>query len=243
MITIYADGSCKGNPGKGGWGVYIKDSEGEIEMCGYGGAQTTNVKMEMTAVIEGLKAIKNSKEPILIYTDSQLVVKGINEWLEGWKRKGWRTTTGEVKNLELWKEIDLLIKDKEITCKWVKGHSGDYGNEYADTLANKGAAGDNFSKRLALTATPKNEEIVLKVGDFIEHEKGTKYLLIGENTYLEHNAQLGFLYMSLDDGKVWHRVITEMTDGRFKVFTPDASEKSKAIEYYQVYLDKNMLNI
>jgi ribonuclease HI len=243
MITMYTDGACKGNPGVGGWGVYIKDSLGEIEICGYGG-KTTNVKMEMMAVIEGLKAIKDQSDSILIYSDSQLVVKGINEWLQGWKKKGWRTTTGEVKNVELWKEIDVLIKDKSITCKWVKGHSDDYGNEYADSLANKGAAGENFIKRLASSVVIEKKAIVLNIGDFIEHEKGGKYLIIGDNAYLEHNAQVGYLYISIDaDAKVWNRVASEVTDGRFKVFNPSEIEKNNGIKNYQNYINNNLLKI
>lgn len=106
----------------------------------YGGARgTTNNKMELTAAIETLKRIAGGST-IQIFTDSTYVIKGISEWLPGWKRKGWRTTTGAVKNVELWKELDALYQARKVTMSWVKGHSGHPGNERADVLANMGAA-------------------------------------------------------------------------------------------------------
>nr|WP_209438732.1 ribonuclease HI [Pseudoclavibacter helvolus] len=136
---MYTDGACKGNPGPGGWGVWLKSGDHERELFG-GELNTTNNRMELKAVIEGLSALKKPCN-VALYLDSQYVRKGITEWIKGWKAKGWKTASKQpVKNAELWKELDALVEDSDHTIewRWVKGHSGDVGNERADMLANKG---------------------------------------------------------------------------------------------------------
>lgn len=138
-ITVYTDGACKGNPGPGGWGVLLKHGQYEKELCG-GEASTTNNRMELMAVIKALEAINRPCE-IDWYLDSQYVRQGITEWIEGWKRRGWKSSSGQpVKNQDLWVRLDELINDANhnITWHWVKGHSGNPGNEQADLLANQG---------------------------------------------------------------------------------------------------------
>lgn len=136
-VIIYTDGACRGNPGPGGWGVLIKYKEHSKEMYG-GDASTTNNKMELTAAIEALKEIKEPCE-IIIYTDSKYVLKGIEEWIHNWKKRGWKGSNRKpVKNIELWKKLDELRDKHTIKWNWVKGHSGDPGNETADMLANRG---------------------------------------------------------------------------------------------------------
>ncbi|MDI3380330.1 ribonuclease HI [Xenophilus aerolatus] len=138
-VTIYTDGACKGNPGPGGWGAWLKSGTSEKELFG-GELNTTNNRMELTAVIEGLAALKRPCK-VVLYLDSQYVRQGITEWIRGWKAKGWVTSTKQpVKNVELWKRLDALVQNggHQIEWRWVKGHSGDPGNERADALANKG---------------------------------------------------------------------------------------------------------
>ncbi len=142
--TIYTDGACKGNPGKGGWGVYIINSKGESSEY-YGNAwKTTNNKMELTAAIEGLKiSTHNIDEQIIcvVYTDSIYVKNGITKWIENWKKNDWKTAQKKpVKNKELWQQLDAQVNNKNlyVVWKWVKGHSNDIGNDQADRLANKG---------------------------------------------------------------------------------------------------------
>ena len=136
-VIIYTDGACRGNPGPGGWGVLIKYKEHSKEMYG-GDASTTNNKMELTAAIEALKEIKEPCE-IILYTDSKYVLKGIEEWIHNWKKNGWKGSNRKpVKNIELWKKLDELRDKHNIKWNWVKGHSGDPGNETADMLANRG---------------------------------------------------------------------------------------------------------
>ena len=137
MIEIFTDGACRGNPGPGGWGALLRSGKHEKELCG-GEHHTTNNRMEMTAVIESLKALKNPSEVILT-TDSQYVRKGITEWIEGWKKKNWQTAARKpVKNADLWKEMDKLAAGHTIDWRWVKGHSGHAENERVDDLANRG---------------------------------------------------------------------------------------------------------
>ena len=138
-VVIYTDGACKGNPGPGGWGALLTMGGTEKELFG-GELGTTNNRMEMTAVIEALSALKRPCQ-VTLYIDSQYVLKGATEWLRGWKAKGWRTAAKEpVKNVDLWQKIDTLLTSggHTIDWKWVRGHTGDVGNERADALANKG---------------------------------------------------------------------------------------------------------
>jgi len=136
-VEIYADGACKGNPGPGGWGVLLRAGGREKEMHG-GEAQTTNNRMELTAVIEGLLALKEPSE-VRVYTDSQYVQKGISEWIHNWKRRGWRTADKKpVKNEDLWRRLDEAAGRHRVQWFWVKGHAGHPENERADALANKG---------------------------------------------------------------------------------------------------------
>jgi ribonuclease HI len=136
-VLIYADGACKGNPGPGGWGAVLKTAKGERELFG-GEAQTTNNRMELTAVIRALEALPPASEAA-VYTDSQYVQKGISEWLRDWKRRGWRTADKKpVKNVDLWQELDRLAGAHRIAWHWVRGHAGHPENERADALANRG---------------------------------------------------------------------------------------------------------
>jgi ribonuclease HI len=138
-IEIYADGACKGNPGPGGWGAWLAFDGHEKELCG-GELLTTNNRMELTAVIRALEALKRPSK-VKIFTDSVYVQKGITEWIHGWKTRGWRTSDKKpVKNEELWRELDSLSQQHKIEWIWVKGHAGDVGNERADALANQGVA-------------------------------------------------------------------------------------------------------
>jgi ribonuclease HI len=138
-IEIYTDGACKGNPGPGGWGVLLKSGGTEKELFG-GELVTTNNRMELMAVIQALQALKRPCA-VTLYLDSQYVLKGITEWLPGWKAKGWRTASKQpVKNVELWQQLDALVAGSGhvIDWRWVRGHNGDPGNERADQLANRG---------------------------------------------------------------------------------------------------------
>ena len=138
-IDIYTDGACKGNPGPGGWGALLKSGATEKELCG-GEMGTTNNRMEMTAVIEALAALKRPCK-VTLHVDSQYVLKGMTEWLPGWKARGWKTASKEpVKNVDLWQKLDALVSGgaHQIEWRWVRGHNGDPGNERADMLANKG---------------------------------------------------------------------------------------------------------
>ncbi len=139
-VVIYTDGACKGNPGPGGWGVLLRSADGsEKELCG-GELVTTNNRMEMMAVIQALLALKRPCT-VTLHLDSQYVLKGITEWLPGWKAKGWKTAAKQpVKNVDLWQQLDQLVSAKvhTIDWRWVKGHAGDPGNERADALANQG---------------------------------------------------------------------------------------------------------
>ena len=137
VVVIYADGACRGNPGPGGWGVWLKSGAHEKDMFG-GEAHTTNNRMELTAVIEALASLKRTCT-VTIYTDSGYVKDGITKWIHGWKQRGWMTADKKpVKNVELWQKLDTLNASHTVEWRWVKGHSGDPGNERADMLANKG---------------------------------------------------------------------------------------------------------
>lgn len=139
QVQIYTDGACKGNPGPGGWGVVLLSGGTEKELFG-GEPATTNNRMELTAVIEALAALKRPCQ-VSLYLDSEYVRKGITEWVSGWKTRGWRTAAKQpVKNVDLWQRLDALVgtAGHTISWRWVKGHSGDPGNERADMLANRG---------------------------------------------------------------------------------------------------------
>jgi ribonuclease HI len=141
QVDMYTDGACKGNPGPGGWGALLR-------LAGDGGARekelhggepgTTNNRMELTAVIRALEALKRPCK-VVVHTDSVYVQKGITEWIHGWKKRGWKTASKEpVKNIDLWQELDRLVQTHSIDWRWVKGHAGHEGNERADALANRG---------------------------------------------------------------------------------------------------------
>lgn len=137
IVTIYTDGACRGNPGPGGWGALLVLNEKRREMCG-GEKSTTNNRMELTAAIEGLGALKKPCKVRLV-TDSQYVLKGVTEWMEGWKKRGWKTASKQpVKNVDLWQKLDQALQQHDVAWEWVKGHAGHPGNEFADQLANRG---------------------------------------------------------------------------------------------------------
>jgi ribonuclease HI len=137
LVRIYADGACKGNPGRGGWGAILQSGGREKELFG-GEAHTTNNRMELTAVIRALEALKRASH-VEVYTDSQYVQKGISEWLADWKRRGWRTAGKKpVKNEDLWRELEQLAAAHRISWHWIRGHAGHPENERADALANRG---------------------------------------------------------------------------------------------------------
>ena len=136
-VIIYTDGACRGNPGPGGWGALIKFDIAQKEIFG-GQNNTTNNQMELFAAIEGLSTLK---EPcnVELFTDSKYVMDGITQWIQNWKKNNWKTSSKkEVKNKELWQKLDQLMTYHQVKWRWVKGHSGDPGNETADLLANMG---------------------------------------------------------------------------------------------------------
>ena len=138
-IKVYTDGACKGNPGPGGWGVYIQSNDEEKDLYG-GNPETTNNQMEMQAALEALKYLKDKDEVIELYTDSNYLRQGITEWIHKWKLNNWRTAAKKpVANRDLWVEISDLNEKMNVEWNWVKGHAGDPGNERADQLANIGA--------------------------------------------------------------------------------------------------------
>ncbi|HIZ34974.1 MAG TPA: ribonuclease HI [Candidatus Ruania gallistercoris] len=137
VAHLWTDGACKGNPGPGGWGALLRSGEHERELFG-GDPETTNNRMELTAVIEALRAL-NTRCAVTLHVDSSYVMNGMQSWLPGWKRNGWRTAAKKpVKNEDLWRALDEQVARHEVQWVWVKGHSGDEGNERADALANRG---------------------------------------------------------------------------------------------------------
>ena len=141
VVEIFSDGACRGNPGPGGWGVLLRAKGTERELYG-GEPETTNNRMELTAVIRALEALKRPSR-VQVYTDSLYVLKGISEWVRDWKRRGWRTAAKKpVKNLDLWQRLDELAALHDVEWHWVRGHAGHPENERADQLANKGIPGE-----------------------------------------------------------------------------------------------------
>jgi ribonuclease HI len=137
LVEMYTDGACKGNPGPGGWGALLRCNGLEKELFG-GERNTTNNRMELTAVIAGLDALTRSCQ-VVVYTDSQYVQKGISEWIHNWKKRGWKTASKEpVKNADLWQRLDACRERHQVEWRWVKGHAGHEFNERADSLANRG---------------------------------------------------------------------------------------------------------
>ncbi len=136
-VVVYTDGACRGNPGPGGWGVLIGYGEHEKELWG-GEPGTTNNRMELMAAIQGLASLREACD-VRVYTDSTYVLKGITKWLPNWKVRNWKTAARKsVKNADLWKRLDEETQRHQIEWLWVKGHSGESGNERADMLANRG---------------------------------------------------------------------------------------------------------
>jgi ribonuclease HI len=136
-VVIHTDGACRFNPGPGGWGVWLQWGDHDRELFG-GEQDTTNNRMELLAAIRGLEALSRPCK-VVLYTDSEYLRKGITEWITQWKQRGWKTAGRKpVKNVDLWRELDGLVDNHDIDWHWVKGHSGDRGNEKADELANRG---------------------------------------------------------------------------------------------------------
>ena len=137
---MYTDGACSGNPGPGGWGVLLIYGKHRKELSG-GAGETTNNRMEMQAVIEGLNALSRPCT-VKLHTDSTYVMKGVTEWMAGWKARGWRTASKQpVKNVDLWQALEAALAPHDVSWTWVKGHAGDPGNERADTLAREAVPG------------------------------------------------------------------------------------------------------
>ena len=136
-VEIYTDGACRGNPGPGGWGALLISGSRRKTLHG-GDPETTNNRMELTAAIEALNALRGTRE-VILHTDSKYVMDGIREWLPNWKQRGWKTAARKpVKNQDLWQALDAAAARHTVTWKWVRGHDGNAGNETADALANRG---------------------------------------------------------------------------------------------------------
>lgn len=136
-VVIHTDGACRGNPGPGGWGAVLEHQSRERELYGYE-PETTNNRMELMAIIQALETLKRPCR-VRAITDSQYVMKGVTEWMAGWKKRGWRTASRKpVANRDLWERLDAAMQRHEIEWEWVRGHTGHAGNERADQLANRG---------------------------------------------------------------------------------------------------------
>ena len=139
MIAIFTDGACSGNPGPGGWGCVISTSKGEVRELGGGADATTNNRMEMSGVLEGLRAVKETTGTVIVHSDSTYVLSGITSWIQGWKRRGWTTAAGEpVKNEDLWRALDSAVAARGpggVEWRWVRGHDGHDANERCDEIA------------------------------------------------------------------------------------------------------------
>lgn len=150
-IAIWTDGACSGNPGPGGWGAVLISGAHEKDLKG-GEADTTNNRMELTAAIEALDALKRPSV-VDLHTDSQYVKGGITGWIHGWKRNGWKTADKKpVKNIDLWQRLDTALQRHNVTWHWVKGHAGNEANERADQLARDGMAPYKAAKRKSFTS-------------------------------------------------------------------------------------------
>ena len=135
-VEIYTDGACRGNPGPGGWGARLRFNGQQKDLYG-SEAETTNNRMELTAVIKSLESLTRQCE-VKVYTDSKYVLDGMTKWLPNWKKQGWKTAAKKpVKNVELWQRLDAAVQANNVSWQWVKGHSGDEGNDYVDALANQ----------------------------------------------------------------------------------------------------------
>lgn len=135
-VIIHTDGACRGNPGPGGWAAILSAGRHERELSGHE-PRTTNNRMELMAVISGLEALKRPCR-VRIVTDSQYVMKGVTEWMAGWKRRGWKTADRKpVRNIDLWQRLDNALARHNVEWTWVRGHAGTEGNERADALANR----------------------------------------------------------------------------------------------------------
>ncbi len=146
QVDLFTDGACSGNPGTGGWGALLRYGAFEKELFG-GTPDTTNNRMELTAVIRGLEALTRTSK-VCVYTDSTYVQQGITKWIHGWKRNGWKTASkAPVKNADLWKALDAVATAHEVEWKWVKGHAGHPGNERADALAERGVQSSKQAAR------------------------------------------------------------------------------------------------
>lgn len=138
IVVIHTDGACVPNPGPGGWGALLRQGSHELELCGGEAGSTTNNRMELTAPIKALEALKRPVR-VELYTDSTYVRSGITTWVTGWMRNGWRTSAKQpVKNVDLWQQLQAACERHEVHWHWVKGHAGDEGNERADRLAARG---------------------------------------------------------------------------------------------------------
>lgn len=137
IVEIYTDGACRGNPGPGGWGASLRYNGQQKDLFG-SEAESTNNRMELMAVIQALESLTRPST-VIIYTDSKYVLEGMTKWMANWKKRGWKTSAKKpVKNVELWQRLDAVVQVNEVSWQWVKGHTGDEGNECADALANRG---------------------------------------------------------------------------------------------------------
>jgi ribonuclease HI len=241
MKQIYCDGACSGNPGPGGWGVFLIYSGKEVDIYGHS-ADTTNNKMELQAAIVACKLIANGEEA-KIYLDSDYVRKGITEWIIGWKKKGWKTAKNEpVKNVDLWKELDELVKGKKIQWEWVKGHSGNSGNDRADKLAVKGRNGNSIEHTLeklisevlgqelpkVATALEVNP-LIVELGDLIQHnQSGEQYIFLEKDISVWSNkAPVSRILQLMNEGSFV--VSQEQLNSEFKVTNPVSADMFKIL--------------
>ncbi len=189
MIAIFTDGACSGNPGPGGWGCVISTPDGRVQELGGGARETTNNRMEMTAVLEGLRAAGALPGTAIVHSDSTYVLGGITSWIKGWKRRGWKTAAGEpVKNEDLWRELDAAVAargPRAVAWRWVRGHDGHDANERCDEIA------VSFARRRPvdlyrgpLLAYPHGSLAPSDAAPLPEKKKASTRALAGPATYL-----------------------------------------------------------